>query len=285
MVAARSRPYLLIGWLWFLGTLVPVIGLVQVGEQAIADRYAYVPLIGIFVMAVWGAADLADRRQLSFRSRAKMAAIVLAVFSLFTSDQLHYWRSACRSLDARRGVTKDSVLAEENLGAALLASDRYGEALPHFQKAAKLRPSDPAAPSESGGASLSDHPREAIAEYEAAIPLASDPAMRLAAYKILGRLYSQLGQYSKARASYQKALRIDPQQANARNGLAKIEFSDAIRKVAESPSAESYLQLGQVFQQDGRAQEAEAAYKQSLKLNPKLGEARKALDALDQQKK
>jgi tetratricopeptide (TPR) repeat protein len=289
MLSWRQRarqPYLLIGWLWFLGTLVPVIGLIQVGEQAIADRYAYVPLIGIFVMAVWGAADLADRRQLSFRSRAKLAAIVLAVFSLFASDQLHYWRSPVDLWTHAVDVTKDSVLAEENLGAALLASDRYAEALPHFQKAAKLRPSDPGPHLNlAGGLALSDHPREAVVEYETAIPLASDPEMRLSAYITLGRLYTQLGQYSKARASYQQALRIDPQQASARDGLAKVELSDAIRNVAESPSAGGYLRLGQVFQQEGRTQEAEAAYKQSLKLNPKLGEAKKALDALGQQGK
>jgi hypothetical protein len=89
-----ARPYLLTGWLWFLGTLVPVIGLIQVGQQASADRYAYIPLIGIFVMMVWGAADLADHRQLSFQSRARIAAIVLAILVLFTCDQLRCWRSA-----------------------------------------------------------------------------------------------------------------------------------------------------------------------------------------------
>ena len=211
------RPYLIVGWLWFLGTLVPVIGLVQVGEQAIADRYAYVPLIGIFVVAVWGAADLADSRQLSFRSRAKAAAIVLAIFSLFTIDQLRYWRSAVDLWAHAVDVTKNSFLGEEDLGAALLATDRYAEALPHFQKAVKMRPSDPGPHLNlAGDLALSDRPREAVLEYEAAIPLTSDPDMRLSAYTTLGRLYSNLGEYAKARTSYQEALRIDPQQASAR---------------------------------------------------------------------
>src|ERR1700733_4997519 len=124
-----ARPYLITGWLWFLGTLVPVIGLVQVGEQAIADRYAYIPLIGIFVMAVWAAADLADSRRLSFPSRAKIAAVVMAVFALFTIDQLRYWRSAVDIWAHTVKVTNDNFLAEQNLGAALLAADRYPEAL------------------------------------------------------------------------------------------------------------------------------------------------------------
>jgi len=280
------RPYLIVGWLWFLGTLVPVIGLVQVGEQAIADRYAYVPLIGIFVVAVWGAADLADSRQLSFRSRAKAAAIVLAILSLFTIDQLRYWRSAVDLWAHAVDVTKDSFLGEEDLGAALLATDRYAEAMPHFQKAVKLRPSDPGPHLNlAGDLALGDRPREAVLEYETAIPLTSDPEMRLSAYTTLGRLYSNLGDYAKARASYQQALRIDPQKASAREGLAKVELSDAIRNAVETPSGEAYLRLGQLFQQEGRAPEARAAYEQALQLSPKLGEARKALDVLSQQSK
>jgi tetratricopeptide (TPR) repeat protein len=281
-----ARPYLVTGWLWFLGTLVPVIGLVQVGEQAIADRYAYIPLIGIFVMMVWGAADLADKRQTSFRSRVKIAAAVIAIFAFFTIDQLRYWRSAVDIWAHTVEVTKDNYLAEQNLGAALLAADRYKEALPHFIKAAKLRPADPAAHLNLGGdLALSDHPREAIAQYEAAILLTSDPVMRIEAYEILGRLYSEIGQYTKARGSYEQALKIDPEQAKATRGLAKVELSDAIRQVAEGPSAERYFRLGQVFQQNGRTAEALAAYKQALKLNPKLGEAKQSLDALTQQNK
>src|SRR5579863_7032652 len=174
-----ARPYLITGWLWLLGTLVPVIGLVQVGEQAIADRYAYVPLIGIFVLVVWGAADLADSRQLTFPSRAKIAAVFIAIFALFTIDQLRYWDSAVDIWAHTVEVTKDNYLGEQNLGAALLAADRYKDALPHFIKAEKLRPADPAAHLNLGGdLALTDHPREAIAQYEAAIGLTSDPGMR-----------------------------------------------------------------------------------------------------------
>lgn len=281
-----ARPYLIAGWLWFLGTLIPVIGLVQVGEQAIADRYAYIPLIGIFVMAVWGAADLADRLQLSFRSRVKIAAVVIAIFALFTIDQLRYWRSAVDIWAHTVKVTNDNFLGEQNLGAALLAAERYQEALPHFTKAAQLRPSDPASHLNLGGdLAVIDRPREAIAQYEAAIPLTSDPVMRVEAYEILGRLYSQLGQYSEARVSYEQALKIDPEQAKASSGLAKVELSDAIRQVAEGPSAERYFRLGQVFQHNGRTVEAQAAYKQALKLNPKLVQARESLAALSQQNK
>ena len=109
--------------------------------------------------------------------------------------------------------------------------------------------------------------------------------MRVSAYETLGRLYTELGDYAKARASYQEVLRINPDRSDARDGLAKVELSEAIRNVAESPSGESYFRLGQIFQQQDHAPEAEAAYKRALALNPKLGEARKALDALNGQSK
>src|ERR1700690_2683903 len=247
----RARqPYLLIGWLWFLGTLVPVIGLVQVGEQAIADRYAYIPLIGIFVMAVWGAADLADNRQFSFRSRTKTAAIVLAIFVLFTCDQIRYWRSSIELWSHAVDVTKDNFFAEENLSVALLASDRSKEALPHLQNAVRIRPSDLGGHLNLAGVlMLGGRTRDAISEYEIAIPGASDPRLLVVAYENLGKLYAEVGNYSKARASYQQALQIDPQRLTAKDGLAKVEFSDALRNVAESPSGQAYLRLGQVLQQ------------------------------------
>ncbi len=277
----RARPYLVTGWLWFLGTLVPVIGLVQVGEQAMADRYAYIPLIGIFLMTVWGAADLADSRQLSFRSRAKIAAIVLVILSIFTSDQIRYWRSASDLWQHAVDVTKGNFSAEENLGVALLTSDRSAEAAPHFQNAVRIRPSDTGSHLNLAGIyAMSGRTRDAISEYEIALPRVSNPTMQAVAYETLGRLYSQVGNYSKARTSYQQAVRIDPQRVSASEGLAKVEMSDAIRNVAESPSGESYLRLGQLLQQTGRVPEARAAYQQALKLNPKLAEAKIALDSL-----
>jgi len=277
-----ARPYLVIGWLWFLGTLVPVIGLVQVGEQAMADRYAYGPLIGIFLMAVWGTADVADSRQLKFSTRSKTAAVVLAILALFTSDQIRYWRSSYDLWLHTVDVTKDNFFAEENLGAALMASDRFGEAMPYLRRAIEIRPLDPAGHLNLAGVlALSGRSHDAILEYEIAIPRISNPHQMAAACETLGRLYAESGNYSKARASYQQALRFNPEQPNARDGLAKVEISDAIRHVAESPSSQSYLRLGQIFQQNGRATEARAAYTQALRLNPKLVEARKAIDVLN----
>jgi protein O-mannosyl-transferase len=276
-----SRPYLLMGWLWFLGTLVPVIGLIQVGEQAMADRYAYIPMIGIFLMAVWGAADLAESRHLSFSSCVKTAGVVLVILSLFTSEQIRYWQSAYDLWLHTVNVTQDNFFAEENLSAALLMSDRSEEALPYLRNAVRIRPLDPGGHLNlAADLALNSHPQDAIAEYELAISLAPDPKMLVPAYQTLGRLYGERGNYSKARESYQQALRIDPQDANAKNALDQIDFSEAIRSVAESPTSQGYLRLGQLMQQRGQVSEARTAYEQALHLNPKLDEAQKALRAL-----
>ncbi len=277
-----SRPYLVTGWLWFLGTLVPVIGLIQVGEQAMADRYAYIPMIGIFLMAVWSAAELAESRHLSFPSSVKTSAAVLIILSLFTSEQIRYWQSAYDLWLHTVNVTKDNFFAEENLSAALLMSDRSEEALPHLRNAVRIRPLDPGGHLNlAADLALNSHPQDAISEYERAISLEPDPKMLVVAYQTLGRLYGERGNYSKARESYQQALRIDPRVVNAKNALDEIDFSEAIRNVAESPSSEGYLRLGQLMQQRGQISEARDAYEQALHLDPKLDEAHNALHALN----
>jgi hypothetical protein len=110
-----AHRYLLTGWLWFLVTLVPVIGLVQVGDQAMADRYAYIPLIGVFVMLVWGVADLADRRHIQAGWRAVAAVVILAVFSFLTRRQIGYWQSDYALWSHAIQVSPASQIVEENL--------------------------------------------------------------------------------------------------------------------------------------------------------------------------
>ena len=281
-----SRPYLVIGWLWFLGTLVPVIGLVQVGEQAMADRYAYVPLIGIFLMAVWGAADLANYLKLTPRTLSKVAAAVLVVYSLFTLDQIKYWRSAVDLWAHTVDVTKNNFAAEEQLGAALLMSDRVNEAVPHYRHGVALKPSDPTAHLNLGVVlAASSQTRGAISEIEQGISLNADPRTLAGAYQNLGRLYSQIGNYTKARASYEAALHLDPNLEIARKALKQIDFAEALRSAAESPSAETYLHLGEVLEQSGRLSEARTAYDHALDLDPKSSEARQALRALGEPQK
>jgi protein O-mannosyl-transferase len=272
------------GWLWYLGTLVPVIGLIQVGEQAMADRYAYLPLIGIFLMVVWGLADLADVRQIAFRTRAKVAAVVLVVLAAFSWEQIGYWRSAQDLWLHAVQITKDNFTADSNLGISLMASDRASEAVPYLRDAIRIKPNDPLTHLNVAGAlQLSGQPREAIPEYQSAIALGPKPDMLAVAYENLGRSYEQIGNYALARTCYQEALLLSPDKERTKSALDNLDLSDAIRSVAESPSAGGFLRLGHLLQQRGRTEQARAAYQRALELDPKMKEAQTALAGLPQQ--
>ena len=235
----RSKRYLLTGWLWFLGTLVPVIGLVQVGDQAMADRYAYIPLIGIFVMIAWGAADLADSRQIGLSARMIPAACVLLALSFATHRQLGYWSSNYDLWTHALAVTDRNFIAQNNLGGALLLLGKPDEAYSHFQAAAEINPNDPMSHSNLG-AYLQEHGKlsEAMEQYDRTISLTSDAGLLAATYANLGTAYRKLGEDEKARDSYDQALRLNPNQSNAYLGLGQLlekqnQLDDAIQQLFE----------------------------------------------------
>lgn len=207
----RSKRYLLVGWLWFLGTLVPVIGLIQVGDAAMADRYAYIPLIGIFVMIAWGLADLADAENFGFYSRAIPAACVLIVLGFATQRQLSYWSSSYDLWSHTLAVTGPNFIAQDNLGGALVLMGKFDEAYPHFQAAADINPRDPMSHANIG-VYLKDHghPEEAIMQFNTALSLTSDRGLLATTYANLGAAYHDLGDDEKARQSYERALQLNP---------------------------------------------------------------------------
>jgi hypothetical protein len=139
---ARRHPYLPVGWLWYLGTLVPVLGLVRVGLQARADRYTYVPLIGIFIMVAWGGAALAARARMPRRVAPIAAAVAILACALAARIQVGYWQDNV-SLFTRATVLTlhvDEYAAHLSLGATLAGQGRMDEALRHFTEAMRLRP-------------------------------------------------------------------------------------------------------------------------------------------------
>jgi len=286
----RPRRYLLTGWLWFLGTLVPVIGLVQVGDQAMADRYAYIPLVGIFVMLAWGAADLADSRQIGLAARWIPAACILLALALATNRQLSYWSSNYDLWTHALAVTDRNFIAQDNLGGALLLLDKPDEAYSHFQAAAQINPSDPMSHSNLG-AYLQEHGRlpEAMEQYDRTISLTSDAGLLAATYANLGTAYRKLGEDGKARENYDQALRQNPNQSSAYLGLGQLlekqnQLDDAIRNYSKAvelnPTDTGFLLLGHALERVGRSAEALAAYQAALKLSPENPEAQHAVDAL-----
>jgi protein O-mannosyl-transferase len=279
-----------VGWLWFLGTLVPVIGLVQVGEAAMADRYAYIPLIGIFVMVAFGAADLAAAKHVGLVWQTIPAAAVLLLLVLVTHRQIGYWRSNYDLWAHALEVTRNNFVAEDNLGGALVLEGKPEEAFPHFEAAARINPHDPMSRSNLGTyLQTHGHIKEAVAQYESAIALTSDPGLLAQAYANLGAAQRALGEDQPARQSFDEALRLNPTQANAWLGMGRLAqkqgrideaISDFSRSVELQPSGDAYLDLGRSLQQAGRGPEALNAYRQALKLSPNLVEAQQAADVL-----
>jgi tetratricopeptide (TPR) repeat protein len=269
-----ARPYLVTGWLWYLGTLVPVIGLVQVGDQAMADRYAYLPLIGIFAMIVWGAADAADRRQINLQLRSAIAVVILAALSFLTWRQIGYWQGDYDLWSHTVMVTKHNVVANENLSKTLMQLGRPQEAIAGFEEAASLNPGDPFRHVNLAAALLeSERPTDAIEEYEFTIQVTADPTIKARCYESIATIYDGLGEYAKVRENYRLAL-----QADASQGPAMVERIS--QDAGGVPSAPRYLQLAILLQEMGKLSEARVAYKQALNLDPTLNEARASLDAL-----
>ena len=184
--ARRQRPYLLMGWLWYLGMLVPAVGLVQVGPQAMADRFTYLPLIGVFIGVVFGLGDLAKKLRLEPMVMISIAGIVLAGCLFATARQLHFWRDNETLFERTLAVTKDNPVAHYTLGNGLLQRGQVEEAMAQFQKALEIKP-----------------------DYTEA-------------HNNLGCAFLRKGQVNKAMAHFQKALELQPNNVEVQNNLAWV---------------------------------------------------------------
>jgi protein O-mannosyl-transferase len=279
----RAKGYLVTGWLWFLGTLVPVIGIVQVGDAAMADRYAYFPLIGIFIMIAWGLPDLADKFQLSRVWRAAPALGVTIALALATHSQLRYWSSSYEIWKHTLAVTKNNLIAHRNLAAALSDMGRPDEAFEHFKAEAELNPHDLYSQF-AVGVYLYKHGRlpEALAQFTTMARLTADPTPLSMSYAALGMVYNDMGEDTKAIGSFNRSLYFDPNQPNAHFGLGRVlekqgRLDDAIlqysRAIELNPTDQAYRYLGDTLQLANRPKEALVAYQQALKISPGLKEA------------
>lgn len=290
VVKFRSRRYLLVGWLWFLGTLVPVIGVVQMGNQAMADRYAYIPLIGLFVMIAWGTADIAEHTKPVFPWKIVAGACVLTALSLLTWRQISYWRSNLDLWGHTLEVTSNNFVAEDQFGGALIEVGRIDEAYPHFVRAAQLQPADPVSHTNIGYY-LYQHgrPAEAVPHFRLSLRLTTDARVLATTYANLGWAYCDLGDYAKSHASFDRSIQLNPNRANTWLGMGLLteresNLQEAIRDFALSvqiqPSAQGFVGLGRTLAQTGHSAQALAAYELALKISPDLAEAQQAAAAL-----
>jgi tetratricopeptide (TPR) repeat protein len=284
----RQHRYLAVGWFWYLGTMVPMIGLVQVGNQAMADRYAYLPLIGFFIVIVWAAADWVRARQPSARYMAVAGISILVAFSAVTCIQLGYWHDDFSLWSHALVVTRNNYVAENNFANALVRQGRIDEAIIHFRTAAVLEPLDPTSQLNLGiYAEQHGDLAQAAVRYDATLQLATDTQLRATAYANLGTVYFALHDYGRAQQNFDSAVKLkgtfpvaflDMGLIAEKTAQTGADWNRAAGYFAQSaaldPTDVGYLLLADALHRAGRAQDADLAYRQALQLASDISQSR-----------
>lgn len=265
---ARRQPYLLIGWLWFIGTLVPVIGLAQAGEQARADRFCYVPHIGLFIMLIWGGADLLARCRAPAFVGPSLACAVLAGCVLFTWRQVGYWRDSTTLWEHTLQVTTNNYKAHGNYGLVLFHQQKFDEAARHFNQAVQFGAGSPTLYYNLGVARLAQgHLPDAAQAFSEALRLRPQYGDAL---NNLGVVLLRMRQFDEARQKLSEAVQIDPNRADTHFnlGVALLEsgrldeavthFNDAL--ALQPDYADARANLGVALMREGKLAEAEQAF-------------------------
>ena len=240
-VKFRRSPYLIVGWLWFLGTLVPVIGLVQVGDQAMADRYAYVAFIGLFIMLTWGASDIL-RKYLSSGIILAIALSVIISMTIVAHGQVKYWQDTFTLFSRALAVTKNNAVAHSNVAGELLVQNKVDEAMVHCEKALLLTPND----------------------YNTLVRVA--------------RAYSVRSEQDKAVDALRRAIQVRPEYVRAYDDLYFLmmqtgktkEALEVYRKAVETvkDNPDIYYHFGTALARQAHYDESIIQYKRALQLRP-----------------
>jgi protein O-mannosyl-transferase len=218
----HRRPYVAIGWFWFIGNLVPAMGILQFGVQAMADRFVYLPIIGIFIAIVWGISDLLPVSRVTHHASRILSAAVLIVLAIVTSRQLPHWRNSIALYEHTLSVTSNNFVIHNNLGYTLLHSNRVDDAIPHFREALRIRPDFPAPALQLAQAhALKQQWTEAIAYFEKALALQPNTPAALKGY---ADALVQTGRFDAAVAQYEALLKVVPiAESHAHLALALIQ--------------------------------------------------------------
>jgi Flp pilus assembly protein TadD len=244
---ARRYPYLPVGWLWYVGTLVPVIGLVQVGQQPMADRYTYLPLIGLYVIVVWGVPEWLGPWSLSRKAATGAGVAVIVACALATWEHMPVWKSSITLYEHALAIGVRSPVIHNNLGNALADLGRLTEAMGHYREALRLWPNYPEA------------------------------------HNNLGMVLTSVGKFSEAIEECREALRLRPDLAEAHGNLGKalagrgeiaeaiVHYKEFVRLLPDDP--EGHLCLGALLSRAGRVAEAVTEYREATRLNPAYADA------------
>jgi protein O-mannosyl-transferase len=269
LAALSQRRYLLVGWLWFLGIMVPMAGLVQVGVQAMADRYAYIPIIGLLVIICWGSANLLEKWHVPRFSGSVAAGFAVIALAFASHRYLDYWKDNLALWTHTLQVTRNNYIAEDSVGDALIKQGRIDEAAVHFQNAVSINPQDPI-----GNLNLGVFEQQkqnygaAIAHFETVPRLTQNPRLLALAFTNLGYAYYTAGKYDSARKSFNSALDQQQENSQAFLGLGVIaygsgDYSQAVDEYEKALRLQAsdlgYLLLAQALEKEGRAESARAA--------------------------
>lgn len=278
----KERPYLLAGWLWYWVMLLPVLGIVQVGSQAHADRYTYLPHIGLYVMLTWTVADLSRSWPRRREILAGLSGLVVVVLTLLAWKQTSYWRDSESLWRHAITVTPGNHIAFTNLGDSLLKKDHTDEAIGQYQRALELERADSDAENGLGSAFFrKQQVGQAIDHYEKAIALRpEDPEY----HNNLGNALCQKGLIDDGITNYRKALELRPDRADLSNAETEFNLANALLRTnhideaiahfrqsleIQPSDADTHDNLGNAFIRRGLIQEGVLQYQQALELNPK----------------
>lgn len=260
VVSRRSAPYLTVGWLWFLGTLMPVIGIVAIGNQSMADRYTYFSYAGLFIALAFGAVDLAKRLRMPEKVLASIAGIVVAAYAIVAMQQVRYWRDSQTLFAHTLAVTRDNSVAEYLLGQAL-ETTRPDEAMRHFGRAIAL--TQPAL-NLPGAAPPKWYPQAYAGIGTAALMKA----------RVMPASPTRDARVSRAITNYKQALAIDPNAPHAKFNIALA--SQMLPRTPPTPlqaDYDAYLNNGTAFSQAGQFEEAVQEFRHAVEIAPNSIEA------------
>jgi tetratricopeptide (TPR) repeat protein len=278
----RKQPWILMGWLWYLVMLLPVVGIIQEGVQAHADRYTYLPQIGIYVMVTW----LVSEWRVSRGLLGCLMAGVLAVLMVCAWKQASYWQNSETLWTHALACTTDNSIAHNDLGNALCQKGRTDEGITQFHQALQINPDFETAHNNLGNALLQKgRVDDAISQFQQALQI--NPAFEEARNN-LGNALLQKGRVDEAISQFQQALQINPAFEAAHNNLGnallqKGRVDDAITQYRQAlqinPAfAEIHNNLGSALLQKGRVDDAITQFRQALQINPALATARNNLE-------
>ncbi len=286
----RNRRYLAVGWFWFLGTLVPVIGVIQVGVQAMADRYAYIAYIGLFICVVWSITEIARERKIASAWLALPAVLVLLTLGILSRRQIAYWHDSETLWRHTLSVTNYNYMAHDGLARTLARQGRTEEAMVEFKAAEQIAVYTASALVDIGVyAQTNGRLQDAIEQYQESLNASPDSKSKSTALSYLGLAFTQMGDVGRAKSNYAQALQQNPDNTAALVGSGLLaerdgDFEFAAHQISRAmkvePTDVGYLLLGRALRHAGRGAEADSVLAQARRISPNIAQAQQSAEQI-----